>query len=86
MSAVLTNDYVYPLLMPWPAMLKDLYAVGYTDYRIGKCLGVDHSTVEAWGKGSEPRHSFGVALIVLHERVCGVDCGKLRHSESKPRE
>lgn len=85
MSAVM-QDYVYPMLMPWAKMLQDLYSAGYTDYRIGKCLGVDHSTVEAWGKGSEPRHSFGEALVVLHRRVCGDDCGKLRHSESKPRE
>lgn len=86
MSAVLAPVYVYPQLMPWEAMLEDLHAAAWTDYRIAKTLGCDHSTVQAWAQGSEPRHSFGQALIELHWRVCGEECGKKRHSEAKPRE
>lgn len=79
-------EYVYPLVMPWGAIVDDLYRRGYTDYRIGQILGVDAATVGAWHKGSEPRHSFGEALIELHTKVCGEALTKERLKEARPRE
>lgn len=58
---------IYPVKMPWPAILADIYAKACTRYRVAQILGVGESTVQGWEDGSEPRHAMGVAIIALHE-------------------
>lgn len=83
MSAVLSG-YIYPARMPWVQILKDLHAAGCTNYRIAAIFGTTVSSVDRWENGSEPRHSYGTALLELHEQICP-NLTQQRHRESVPR-
>lgn len=61
--------YIYPARMPWGAMVDDLNSAGCSTSRIATILGCDRATVQGWDR-SEPRHSYGQALIELHAQIC----------------
>jgi hypothetical protein len=65
-----TPGAIYPVKMPWPAILADIYAAGCTRYRVARILGVGESTVEGWEGNSDPRHAMGMSLLALHEILC----------------
>ena len=58
---------IYPVKVPWPEILADIYATGCTRYRTARILGVGESTVEGWENGAEPRHAMGASILALHE-------------------
>ena len=83
MSAVLAG-YIYPARMPWVQIIADLHAAGCTNYRIAAIFGITVSTVDRWEEGSEPRHSYGTAILALHAQICP-ELTQQRHMEAKQR-
>lgn len=76
---------VYPVLVDWKRLLQEMRAAGWTPYKVALTLGADHPTVYSWEQGSEPRHSYGAALLRLHALVCGQEASEKLHSDSRPR-
>lgn len=76
---------VYPLVIDWKRCLDELRKEGWTPYRVANHLGADPPTVYNWESGSEPRHSYGAALLVLHRTICGLQCSEKLYSEATPR-
>lgn len=76
---------VYPLLIDWARLMRELRAAHFTPYKVALTLGVDHQTAYKWEQGSEPSHSYGAALLVLHRNVCGLTSSLQLHNDSKPR-
>lgn len=79
------DQAVYRLMIDWKRLMDELRAAGWTPYRVAYALGADHPTVYHWSKGTEPRHSYGAALIVLHRHICGEEASRKLHSEARPR-
>ena len=52
-------------VVDWWRVITDLEKAGWTHERIGRELGVHKSTVTAWKRGVEPRHSDGARLLDL---------------------
>lgn len=64
-----------PIRHNWPQIIRELEAAGFTTYKIGLTIGVDHTTVENWRdhplpihdpKRPEPRHFIGEMLLAFH--------------------
>lgn len=78
-------EFTYPLVIDWKRLMTELRAAGWTPYKVAITLCTDHPTAYSWEKGSEPRHSYGAALLVLHRSVCGQEASEKLHREAKPR-
>lgn len=78
-----TDIIVFRHRISWTAVLSDLHTHGVTGYRVGALLGCGWSTVQRWRSGSEPGHSYGAALLELHERFCGKPMTQKRFIESE---
>jgi hypothetical protein len=85
MAAVMAAEMVYPLLIDWARLMRELRAAGWTPYKVAMTLCADHPTAYSWAQGSEPRHSYGAALLNLHRSVCGQEASAKLHSDSRPR-
>ena len=58
----------------WIAVLADLRGAGVSGYRLAAIMLISRSTVQRWEEGGEPSHSYGAAILEVHERFCGRDC------------
>lgn len=67
----------------WRAVLEDLRGCECSGYRLAALLGIEWSTVQRWLQGSEPRHSYGVAILEVHTRFCGAAMSQQRLCEAK---
>lgn len=85
MGALMAMEIAYPVVIDWTRLMTELRAAGWTPYKVAITLCTDHPTAYSWEKGSEPRHSYGAALLVLHRNVCGLEASTKLHSEAKPR-
>lgn len=66
----------------WTAVLADLRHVGVGRYRLADAMLISPSTVQRWEDGSEPSHSYGMALLEAHRRYCGDEKTQRRLSEA----
>lgn len=66
----------------WTDVMADLNAAGVSGYRVANLLACEWSTVQRWMQGSEPRHSYGAALLELHTRYCGACATQQRLKDS----
>lgn len=71
-------------VVDWRGVLADLRAAGISGYRLTEYLLTSRSTVQGWEEGSEPRHSYGVAILEVHEHFCGAARTRQRLGEAKP--
>jgi hypothetical protein len=78
-------ELAYPVLIDWKRCLAELRTEGWTPYRVAHHLGADPPTVYSWEQGSEPRHSYGAALLVLHRTICGIEYSEKLYSDARPR-
>ena len=76
------GDYVYPRVINWGDIMEDIATNGMTYSDVSKCLGIAGATIQGWRTGSEPRHSSGGALLLVHARICGRELTKLRVAEA----
>lgn len=60
---------VFPQKTNWAQLLDELKDAGVSVYSVAKALGRSWDTVDGWRK-SEPRHSDGEALKVIHAKYC----------------
>jgi hypothetical protein len=67
----------------WRDVLADLRGAGVSGYRLANILLATASTVQGWRKGSEPCHSYGVAILEVHTRFCGGERTAQRVREAK---
>lgn len=72
------GDFVYPKKLPWEEMLRDFIGVSVSSHQAATLLGVGQSTLQRWQKGTEPKHSYGVSIIILHTRFCGEELTRER--------
>lgn len=82
-SAASATDYIYPAVLNWADILADLNAAGISGYRVAALMGIQWGTVGRWLEGSEPRHSYGQALLALHTRYCGAEATQKRQREAR---
>ena len=75
-------EYVYPRVLDWSNIMADIADNGCSYSDVSKILGVGWPTVQRWRTGSEPGHSKGTALLLIHARYCGQDLTKQRVSEA----
>ena len=85
MSTSEIDDYVYPRVINWAQITKDIADHGMPYSSISRCMGVGWSTLQKWRKGSEPSVSFGTALLLIHARQCGGELTEQRVSEAEIR-
>ena len=76
------DDYVYPRFINWIQVTKDIAEHGLTYNGISQCMGVGYSTLQRWRTGSEPCHSSGSALLLIHAKYCGGELTKQRVAEA----
>jgi hypothetical protein len=76
-------EYVYPRVLNWAQIMRDIADNGLTYSSVSKTLGVGWSTVSRWRTGSEPQHSIGCAILLLHAKYCGQDLTRQRVSEGE---
>lgn len=76
---------VYPVKINWARLMTELRSAGWTPYKVAGTLCADHPTAYAWANGSEPSHSYGAALLRLHQTICGQEASIKLHSDSLPR-
>lgn len=69
--------------LDWRQIIQDLRAAGCTAYRMTSIMLIERSTVQRWQKGSEPRHSYGVAILEVHTHFCGAELTQRRLAESR---
>ena len=84
MSAVLAGN-IYPARIDFARLMRELREHGCTPYRVSQIMCCDPPTAYEWEKGSEPRHSYGAALIALHLQVCGPEYSAKLNKDSVPR-
>jgi len=77
------DDYVYPRIINWVQITRDIAEHGLNYNGICTCLGATWSTVQRWRTGSEPSHSKGSALLLIHAKYCGAELTKQRVSEAE---
>ena len=66
------DEYVTPKVIQWIDVFDDLKKAGQCQSAICQLIGVPWSTALRWSSGEcEPKHSIGVALLLIHERYCG---------------
>ncbi len=53
----------------WPNVIQAMQDAGFSLRQIGGALGVAHSTVQTWQRGSVPNYEDGKALLALMEIV-----------------
>lgn len=81
-----SSDYVYPTVLPWRDIIKDLKGAGLSAKGTADLVGCSWSTFQRWYcDGVEPRHSYATAILALHTRYCGDDLSKKRMSEATPK-
>lgn len=71
MSRSPEHEHVLRRVVDWRGVLEDLRAAGVSGYRLTEYLLTSRSTVQRWEEGSEPRHSYGVAILEVHTHFCG---------------
>ena len=71
-------------VVDWRGVLADLRAAGVSGYRLTEYLLTSRSTVQKWEAGSEPRHSYGLAVLEVHTHFCGADRTRQRLDEAQP--
>jgi len=76
-------EYVYPRVLNWSQIMHDIADNGCSYSEVSKILGVGWSTVQRWRTGSEPGHSIGTALLMIHAKYAGQDLTKQRVSEAE---
>jgi hypothetical protein len=75
------EEYIYPRILDWAQIMRDIADhISYT--QVANILGVGWSTVQRWRTGSEPRHSMGSALLMVHAKYCGSDLTRQRVAEA----
>ncbi|SDQ29458.1 hypothetical protein [Paraburkholderia tuberum] len=67
----MTDILVLVARVHWLDVLADLRATGVSGYRLTNIMLTSRSTVQSWEKGSEPSHSYGIAILEVHTRFCG---------------
>lgn len=77
------DDYIYPAKVVWVDVLDDLKKAGVSAVQVGIILDIPWSTVRAWRKGQDLKHSEGEALLELHRRYCSPPATKKRQREAK---
>jgi len=76
------SELVYPRKIPWGSIFSDLYHIGVTPAQMSELLGVGCSTLQKWRNGTEPKHSVGVSILIIHTRYCGEDVTNQRVTEA----
>ncbi len=76
-------EYFYPVCVNWCEVLNDLRCKGISGYSLAELMQVSRSTVQRWEEGSEPGHSFGMAILNIHSRFCGQEYTHQRITEAK---
>lgn len=67
----------------WRNILSDLRSAGVSGYRLASVMLISRSTVQKWEQGAEPSHSYGAAILEVHERFCGPQRTLQRIQESE---
>ena len=75
-------DYVYAVRVNWLQVLRDLRARGVSGYGLAELMQISRSTVQRWEEGSEPSHSYGMAVLSVHTRYCGQESTQQRITEA----
>ena len=76
------DEYVYPRVIDWSQVMRDIADSGVNYNRVARILGVGWSTVQRWRTGSEPGHAIGSSILVIHARYCGAELTKQRVLEA----
>lgn len=63
-----TKDFVYPKKRAWDLIILDIQKAGLKPTQIATLIGVNWSTFQNYTKGTEPKHSVGESILVLHDR------------------
>lgn len=74
-----------PMKVDWARLMRELREAGWTPYKVALTLCADHPTAYSWAQGSEPRHSYGAALMRLHKAICGDEASEKLSNDSTPR-
>lgn len=67
----------------WAAVIIDLRRLGCATSRAATIIGTDVSNLNNWMRGVEPKHCDGVALLELHQQVCGEIMFRNRIAQAK---
>jgi len=77
------DDYIYARRIDWPVVIADMRDAGLTYLDMTDLLGIPWATFAQYRRhGSEPRHSVGQAILLLHRRTCGIQLSERRLLES----
>lgn len=80
----LSNEYIYPRVINWAQVVEDIKDNGLNYFGITRVLGVSWGCVQGWRtKGTEPRHSVGSSLLLIHAKVCGNTLTQQRINEAE---
>jgi hypothetical protein len=81
-SAIKSTDYLYPGVVDWRQVFRDLADHGCAGMKAAHLLGESQSTLWRWAHGVEPRFSKASAVLLLHTRYCGLELTRQRLAES----
>ena len=82
-----SSDYYAILYVPapkmnWPKIIQDLINTGLNYSQLSELIGKTQSTLQGWMIGKEPHYNNGAALLLLHQRLCGLETTKQRTIEA----
>jgi len=78
------NEYVYPKVLPWQAILQDIFDEGCRKSDLAELLGVPIASLWRWIEGTEPKESIGTSILVIHTRYCGEQRTEIRKAQAIP--
>ena len=81
-SNILDDFFLYPRIIDWTSIVSDMYTKGVSYWDMCLALDIPWSTFSNYRKGSEPKHSTGSAILLMHSKVCGIDLTKQRIAEA----
>lgn len=84
MAAVLPVEAIFPRRLPWHLIFIDMQKAGVAYSRQANLLGIPWGTFHTWLQpdSPEPRHSLAVAILAMHEAVCGRELSEKRQREA----
>ena len=67
----LEDDYIDPRVINWSRVIQDVTECGTTYWDMCQTLDIPWSTFNRYRHGTEPKHSIGSAILLMHSRICG---------------
>lgn len=77
------SDFCYPKKLPWDEIFHDINRAGISPYQTSILIGESWSSTQRWARGTEPKHSIGIAILEVHSRYCGIELTEQRISEAR---